>query len=130
MDKQANYLNGDLVAGNFATFEVGSNVKNIRFINVNVRLDKSAYPNSYFMTVGPKSQYIAEKHLELFDPYVNCTVEQIEYRNICINDCLVRDLQPFIKEVEFNALYPSALPFGRGKLVAMHEIQKDSTAEK
>ena len=130
VDKQANYLNGDLVAGNFATFEVGSNVKNMRFINVNVRLDKSAYPNSYFMTVGPKSQYIAEKHLELFDPYVNCTVEQIEYRNICINDCLVRDLQPFIKEVEFNALYPSDLPFGKGKLVAMHEIQKDSTAEK
>ena len=125
VDKQPNYLNGDLVAGNFSTFEVGSNVKNMRFIDVCVRLDKSAYPNSYFMTVGPKSQYIAEKHLELFDPYVNCTAEQIGYKNIYINDCLVRDLKPFIKEVKFDELYPSSLPFGKGKLVAVSEIQKD-----
>lgn len=125
VDKQPNYLNGDLVAGNFSTFEVGSNVKNMRFIDVRVRLDKSAYPNSYFMTVGPKSQYIAEKHLELFDPYVNCTAEQIGYKNIYINDCLVRDLKPFIKEVKFDELYPSSLPFGKGKLVTVSEIQKD-----
>lgn len=117
VDKQPNYLNGDKVAGNFAAFEIGSFVKNLRFKNVKVRLDKEKYPNSYFITAGPKSQYIKEKRLELFDPYVSCTVDGVFYSDVYINGALQDDLTPYIKEVAFSALYPSELPFGKGKIL-------------
>ena len=117
VDKQPNYLNGDTVVGNFATFEIGSFAKNLYFDNVKTKLDKVKYPNSYFMTVGPKSQYIADKHLELFDPYVECSLEKMQYKDIYINGEKVQDLSPFIKTVEFDNLYPSNMPFGKGKII-------------
>ena len=119
VDKQPNYLSGNPVTGNFATFEIGSNVKNIRFSDVAVRLNKEKYPNSYFMTVGPKSQYVEEKHLELFDPYVSCAAENIRYKDVRINGQIAEDLEKDIKIVEFGKLYPSSLPFGKGKAVCI-----------
>ena len=118
VDRQPNYLNGDRVAGNFATFEIGSNLKNMQICNVSVKLDKQKYPCSYLITVGPKSQYIKEKHLELFDPYVFATAENIVYDNMFINDEEIDDISPFVKQVEFGELYPSALPFGKGKILS------------
>lgn len=124
LDKQPNYLNGDRVAGNFATFEIGSNLKNMRLCNVSVRLDKQKYPCSYLITVGPKSQFIKEKHLELFDPYVFATAENITYDKIFINGEEIDDLSPYIKQVEFDNLYPSALPFGKGKIISVSKEKK------
>ena len=119
VDRQPNYLGGDPVTGNFATFEVGSNVRGLTFRSVRVTLDREKYPNSYFMTVGPKSQYIPEKRLELFDPYVTCEAAGIVYDEVYVNGNRVVDLTPFIKEVEFPELYPSELPFGRGRIVSI-----------
>lgn len=124
LDKQPNYLNGDRVAGNFATFEIGSNLKNMRLCNVSVKLDKQKYPCSYLITVGPKSQFIKEKHLELFDPYVFATAENITYDKIFINGEEIDDLSPFIKQVEFDNLYPAALPFGKGKIISVSKEKK------
>lgn len=124
LDKQPNYLNGDRVAGNFATFEIGSNLKNMRLCNVSVKLDKQKYPCSYLITVGPKSQFIKEKHLELFDPYVFATAENITYDKIFINGEETDDLSPYIKQVEFYNLYPSALPFGKGKIISVSKEKK------
>ena len=124
LDKQPNYLNGDRVAGNFATFEIGSNLKNMRLCNVSVKLDKQKYPCSYLITVGPKSQFIKEKHLELFDPYVCATAENVTYDKIFINGEEIDDLSPFIKQVEFDNLYPSALPFGKGKIISVSKEKK------
>ena len=76
------------------------------------------------MTVGPKSQYIPEKGLELFDPYVICTADNITYDGVYINGEEVADLTPYIKEVKFNELYPSGLPFGYGKIIS---IVKENT---
>lgn len=124
LDKQSNYLNGDRVAGNFATFEIGSNLKNMRLCNVSVRLDKQKYPCSYLITVGPKSQFIKEKHLELFDPYVFATAENVTYDKIFINGEEIDDLSPYIKQVEFDNLYPSALPFGKGRILSVFKEKK------
>ncbi|MFR2944992.1 MAG: hypothetical protein ACLTKZ_07265, partial [Lachnospiraceae bacterium] len=74
---------------------------------------------SYFMTVGPKSQYIEEKHLELFDPYVSCAAENIRYKDVRINGQIAEELEKDIKIVEFGKLYPSSLPFGKGKAVCI-----------
>ncbi len=124
VDKQPNYLNGDPVTGNFATFEIGSNVKNMRLFNVRVKLDRKKYPRSYLITVGPKSQYIKEKRLELFDPYVSATAENIGYADVFINGKLIEDLSPFVKEVGFDNLYPSKMPFGKGKIISFFKENK------
>ena len=124
VDKQPNYLNGDPVTGNFATFEIGSNVKNMRLLNVRVKLDRKKYPNSYLITVGPKSQYIEEKRLELFDPYVSATAENISYAEVFINGELTDDLSPFVKEVGFDNLYPSLTPFGKGRIISLFKENK------
>ena len=117
VDKQPNYLSGNTVTGNFATFEIGSNVKNLVFYNVRTILNKAKYPNSYFMTVGPKTQYIEEKKLELFDPYVCCTLEGIRFENVYINGDKKDDLNGYIKEISLGNLYPSPLGFGCGTIL-------------
>lgn len=119
VDCQPNYLGGDPITGNFATFEVGSNVRGLAFRDVRVSLDRQKYPNSYFMIAGPKSQYIAEKKLELFDPYVTCEVSGVTYDGVIINGENVNDLAPFVKEIVFDKLYPTDLPFGRGKITSI-----------
>lgn len=124
VDKQPNYLSGNTVAGNFATFEIGSNVKNLTFNNVKTVLNKAKYPNSYFIAVGPKTQYIAEKKLELFDPYVCCTIQRINFENVYINNEKKDDLTGFIKEISYDNLYPSALPFGKGKIISVSKDKK------
>lgn len=124
VDKQPNYLSGNTVTGNFATFEIGSNVKNLTFNNVKTILNKAIYPNSYFIAVGPKTQYIAEKKLELFDPYVCCTVQRINFENVYINNEKKDDLTGFIKEISYDNLYPSALPFGKGKIISVSKEKK------
>lgn len=117
VDKQPNYLSGNTVTGNFATFEIGSNVKTLVFYNVRTILNKAKYPNSYFMTVGPKTQYIEEKKLELFDPYVCCTAEGIRFENVYINGDKKDDLNGYIKEISLGNLYPSPLGFGCGTIL-------------
>lgn len=117
VDKQPNYLSGNTVTGNFATFEIGSNVKNLVFDNVKTILNREKYPNSYFMTVGPKTQYIEEKKLELFDPYVCCIVEGIRFENVYINGEKKDDLNAYIKEISYDNLYSSPLGFGKGTII-------------
>lgn len=117
VDKQPNYLSGNTVKGNFATFEIGSNVKNLVFYNVRTILNKAKYPNSYFMIVGPKTQYIEEKKLEIFDPYVCCTAEGIRFENVYINGDKKDDLNGYIKEISLGNLYPSPLGFGSGTII-------------
>jgi len=124
VDKQPNYLNGDETAGNFATFEIGSNVKNMRLKNIFVELDKQKYPCSYVIAIGPKSQYIKEKRLELFDPYVCAVAENVVYDEIYVNGIQISDLAPFVKEVRFDKLYPTELPFGEGKLLFLAKEKK------
>ena len=116
VDKQPNYLGGNPITGNFATFEVGSNVKGLTFRNVKTLLNKAKYPNSYFLTVGPKSQYIEEKKLELFDPYVSCEVEGVIFDGVFVNGEEIKDVKECAKEISFGELYPSPLGFGKGVL--------------
>lgn len=116
VDKQPNYLNGNPITGHFAAFEIGSNIEGLYFENISVRLNKDKYPYSHFITVGPKSQYIPEKGIELFDPYIVCCVKNIYYKNVQINGKEISDLAPYIKEVQFNRLYDSEYATGYGKL--------------
>ena len=36
------------------------------------------------------------------------------YEDVYINGEYVEDISPFVKEINFGNIYPSALPFGRG----------------
>ncbi|MBQ7880119.1 MAG: hypothetical protein IJ317_05670 [Clostridia bacterium] len=114
VDKQPNYLKGDPIAGHFAAFEMGSNVKRVYFDGIKLRLNKKKYPFSHFVTVGPKSQYLPEKGLELFDPYVICEVENLYWRKVSINGKRVKDINCYIREIRFENLYDSPFASGRG----------------
>ena len=52
--------------------------------------------------------------MELFDPYIDCVLSGMTYEDVYINGEYVEDISPFVKEINFGNIYPSALPFGRG----------------
>ena len=102
IDRFSNYLTGDPVTGHFGAFELGSNIERVSFKNVRVKLNKEKYPLSHFVTVGPKSFYIAEEKKELFDPYVVSEVGKLSCKNIKINGKTVKDLKKEICEISFS----------------------------
>ena len=55
----------------------------------------------HLITAGPKSSYLPEWGIELFDPYVVSETEEIVYKNICVNGKKITDLRTEIKEVSF-----------------------------
>ena len=116
-DGTDNYQKGDPVTGHYGVFELCSNIESVTFKNVNATINFEKYPiTAHFMTVGPKSFYIPESNVEVFDPYVNATIKCIYYKNLKINGKKVQDLKDHIKFVEFNNLYPSEYSTGSGKV--------------
>ena len=113
IDRFPNYLTSDSVTGHFGAFELGSNIKSVSFKNVCVWLNKEKYPLSHFVTVGPKSYYVAEERKELFDPYIVSEVEKLSCKNIKINGKIVNDLKKEICEISFpDDMYENQ--FGQG----------------
>ncbi len=102
VDALEEYMNSDPVRGAFAGIEVGSNIKNISFTNVNLTLYKDKYPLSYLLCIGPKS--CIQNGDEIFDPYVNSVLENLTLENISINGEKVTDLSEYIHVTEFNDL--------------------------
>lgn len=114
-DATFNYKNGDPIMGNFGVFELGSNVKKVTYKHIDVRLNVKDYPTTaHFITAGPKSCYLKDEKIELFDPYVTCKIENICYHDIKINGKKVENLRDYIKEITFDNLYPTKVPFGSG----------------
>ena len=121
IDRFPNYLTGDPITGHFAAFELGSNIKSVSFKNVRVKLNKEKYPLSHFITVGPKSYYVAEGKKELFDPYVVSEVGSLSCKNIKINGKTVKDLKKEISEISFpDDMYENQFgQGGQGKIKVM-----------
>lgn len=115
-DRQENYLSGDAVTGHFGVFEIGSNVTNLVLKNIDAQINYDDFKTAHFITVGPKSCFKKEFGVELFDPYVECVVNNINYKNIKINGNAIYDLRQEIKEVSFGKLYETDNTFGFGKV--------------
>ena len=122
-DFSSNYLEKDLVTGNFGVFEFGSNIDKLVLKNIKIKLPVDEYPDtSHAIVIGPKSYYVKEENLEVFDPYTVSSCKLIEYKNIVINGQKVDDLRSYIKEVVFDDLYPAKMPFGYGKVEKIVKI--------
>ncbi len=121
-DNGQHYYDKDLITGHFGVFEIGSNVNGIKFSNIDFKLNLVDYPDTaHFITIGPKSWYIKDENLEIFDPYINCLVTDLSYENIKANGALISSIKEQIKEIEFNNLYPSNYSSGIGRLKASND---------
>ena len=99
-DALPNFMNSDPVTGYFGAFEVCSDIDGLYLENIRVKLYPDKFPLSRFMTVGPRSSRVGD--IEIFDPYVSCTVDNIHLKNVTVNGEEVKDTAAFIKEVDLG----------------------------
>ena len=109
MDKLREYLESDPITGSIAAFEVGANIRNLYFENINVTLHKEKFPMSFFLTVGPKSARKGE--YELFNPEINSTVENLYLKDVFVNG---EDSKDYIRQIEFDDIYNDGTATGKG----------------
>ncbi len=103
IDGLAVYKDSDPIRGSFGAFELGANIGNITFEDIDLTLYRDKYPYSYLAVVGPKSARVRD--IELFDPYLSSEVGRMALRNIRLNGELVTDeatLRGLVREVEFD----------------------------
>lgn len=115
IDKLDEYMNSHSVKGSFAGFELGLNVGNIYFKNINLILYKNKYPYSYLMCIGPKSVRL-DDGVEIFDPYFSSVAKYVFLENIRINGEKPNDISPYVKEIVFNSLYDDIPSTAYGKI--------------
>ena len=109
VDKLREYLESDPVTGSIAAFEVGANIGNLYFENINVTLHKEKFPMSFFLTVGPKSARKGE--YELFNPEINSMVENLYLKDVFVNG---EDASDYIRQIEFDDIYKDGTATGKG----------------
>lgn len=118
VDKLGGYLKSDLITGSFAAFEIGANIRNLSLGNICIKLYKEKYPMSFLVCVGPKS--VCENGIEIFDPDLSSTVEEIEFKNIFVNGKKVIEPDGIVYEIVFKNLYPEVKNDSEGKILSMN----------
>lgn len=121
IDQMPNYMESDPVTGFIAAFEIGSNLTNVSFENINLTLHRDRFPQSYLLNIGPKSYFTGE--YEVFDPYVKCKVDCVRMKNIKVNGEIPEDISDYVKIVKFDRIYDSDLATGEGKLGKLEYIR-------
>lgn len=114
IDRFSEYLNSDPIRGSFAGFELGANIENIYFDNINIKLYKEKYPMSFLICAGPKSVRIGDT--EVFDPYLDSTVGKIELKNIRINGEMSFSINDVIHEIKFYDINSDGNSTAEGKI--------------
>ncbi len=123
-DNGPNYYDKNLITGHFGIFEIGSNISKITLKNIDFNLNLFEYPDtSHLITVGPKSWYVASKNLEIFDPYACSLVKEIILQNVTFNGKIISNIKDYIKEIEFDNIYPSKYSSGNGKIKSIKQIK-------
>ena len=122
-DNGQNYYDKDMITGHFGAFEISTNIDKITFRNVDFKTNLPDYKDTvHFITVGPKSWYLAEQNVEIFDPYISSTVNEIVYENVMVDGQKVEDISDYVKEVIFTNIYPSEYSSGSGKIKKITKI--------
>ena len=104
IDKFDDYMNSNKTIGSFGAFELGLNVKNIYFKNIDLTLYRDKFLYSYLICIGPKSIRL-ENGAEVFDPYLASTAENVYIENITINGKKPESISPYIRQIVFDGLY-------------------------
>ncbi len=118
IDELPEYMNSDPIRGTFAAFEIGADIENLYFENIDLKLYKDKYPMSYFLSAGPKScvLHAPTEDVEVFDPYLSSTVKNIHFKDIKINGGHITHLKPFTKEIIFDDINNDGMSTGFGKI--------------
>ncbi|MBR4073351.1 MAG: hypothetical protein IKK24_05335 [Clostridia bacterium] len=114
VDKLLPYMESDPLRGNMGAFEIGANIDNLNLENIRITFHKDIYPLSYLVTAGPKSVQLDDR--EVFDPYISCTVNGLNLKNITVNGEKAEDCSALIKEIEFCDLYSDGFSSGKGEI--------------
>lgn len=112
VDMLKDYMESNPVTGSIAGFELGANIGNLYFENINVKLYKDKYPMSFFICAGPKS--VRDGKIEIFDPEINSTVENLYIKNISVNSGDTNDAKSHIHTITFDDIYGDGTATGKG----------------
>ncbi len=117
VDALPEYLNSDPIKGSIAGFELGSNIGNLYFENIDVTLHRDKFPMSFFACIGPKSS--RTETVECFNPDMSSSIDKIELKNIRINGKKPTDIKEYINEIKFDDIYRDGKSSGEG---VIHKI--------
>jgi len=112
IDKLRDYMESNPVTGTIAGFEIGANIGNLYFENINIKLHRDKYPESFFMCIGPKS--VRDGKLEIFNPEINSTIENVYLKNISVNSGNTENSKEYIRQIEFCDIYGDGTATGKG----------------
>ena len=112
VDKLKDYNESNPITGSIAGFEIGANIGNLYFENINITLHKDQYPMSFFMCIGPKS--VRNGNLELFNPEINSTVRNVYLKNISVNSGNTDEAKKYIHQIVFDDIYGDGTATGKG----------------
>lgn len=116
LDAFREYTESDSVRGTFAAFEIGANLKHLFLDNIDLKLYRGSFPQSFLLCAGPKSCLGRNGTVEIFDPYVSCKVGSAELRDIRINGEIPEKIEPFIREIVFEDINRDGRSTGHGKI--------------
>ncbi|MBO5023028.1 MAG: hypothetical protein J6D11_01745 [Clostridia bacterium] len=114
IDGFKDYLTADPVRGTFAAFELGANIGYICFENINVKMYRHKFPNSYLACIGPKS--IVSGKEEIFDPYVSSRANVLEFKNVTVNGEKALCAKDLVREISFDNVNDDGRSTASGKI--------------
>lgn len=116
IDKLDAYVENNPVNGQFAAFEIGSDIGYMSFENIRVNIDKEKNPMSFFISIGAKS--IRYQKWEIFDPQIGASANKVELRNILINGETMRqsDADKYVCQIVFDDIYKDGRSSSVGKI--------------
>ena len=116
LDAFREYTQSDPVRGTFAAFEIGANIKHLFLENIDLKLYRGRFPQSFLLCARPKSCLVGDGTVEVFDPYVSCEVGSAELSDIRINGETPKKIEPFIREIVVDDINRDGRSTGRGKI--------------
>ena len=118
IDRFEAYEKGDTTRGHFGAFELGADLDDVTFRNIDIVFHADRYPLSHLVTVGPKSichpPAEGRRAWEVFDPYISSTVGRITLENIRIRGVAPREL---VHETVFEDVDGDGRSTGRGRVL-------------
>lgn len=114
IDMLPEYADSHPVKGTCAVFELGSNIGNVYFENIDITLHRDAYPLSYVACIGPKSA--RKGGLEYFNPDMSSHAEKLEFSTIRVNGEIVTDIGEFVRQIVFDDIYSDGKSSGKGSI--------------
>lgn len=123
IDNMGQYATSDPVRGHFGAFEFGANLSSVYFDNIDITFHCDKFPLSHLATVGPKSIFFPGKNgepgMEIFDPYVSCTVDRVFMGRINCHGAAPREL---VRATSFDNVDGDGRSSGRGTIRRLETI--------